>query len=95
MLVIAQIALSMVLRIASGLLIRSTSQVQKGTNFDPQRVLVLRLRPELLKYTPQKVDALVRRVHELLRAAPGIQSVGLMEGSEGLVWNGGADTMRS
>ena len=88
MLVIAQIALSMVLLIASGLLIRSASQVQKGTNFDPQHVLVLRLRPELPKYTQiyAKVDALVRRVHELLRAAPGIQSVGFMEGGEGLVW---------
>ena len=55
MLVIAQIALSMVLLIASGLLIRSASQVQKGTNFDPQHVLVLRLRPELLKYTQKSM----------------------------------------
>jgi predicted permease len=86
-LVIAQIALSMVLVIASGLLIRSASEVQEGTNFDPQHVLVLRLRPELLKYTPQQVDALVRRVHHLLSEAPGIQSVGFMEGGEGVVWN--------
>jgi predicted permease len=86
-LVITQIALSMVLVIASGLLIRSASKIRKGTNFDPQHVLVLRLRPELIKYRPQQVDALVRSVVQRLSLEPGIQSVGFMEGGEGLVWD--------
>ena len=86
-LVVAQIAFSMVLVIASGLLIRSASEVQKGTNFDPQNVLLVRLRPELMKYTPEQMDALVRRVYQVLSETPGIQSVGFMEGGEGLIWD--------
>ena len=86
-LVIGQIALSIVLVIASGLLMRSAAQIGGGTNFDPQNALVVRLRPELLKYTPQKIDALVRRVYQRLTGEPGVVSVAYMQGGEGLVWN--------
>jgi len=86
-LVIAQIALSIVLVIASGLLTRSAAKVGEGTNFDPANALVIRLRPELMKYTPPRVDALVRHVYQRLSAQPGIVSVAYMEGGEGLVWD--------
>jgi macrolide transport system ATP-binding/permease protein len=86
-LIAGQIALSMVLIIASGLLIRSASEVRKGTNFDPHNLLVLRLRPELLKYTQPQIETLVHRLEEGLRATPDVQSVAFMEGGEGLVWN--------
>ncbi len=85
-LVVGQIALSIVLVIASGLLMRSAAELRKGTNFDPQNALVLRLRPELLKYTPPQVEALVRKVYQRLSSAPGIESVAFMQGGEGLVW---------
>jgi len=86
-LVIAQIALSIVLVIASGLLMRSAAKIAKGTNFDPENALVIRLRPELMKYTPQRVDALVREVYQRLSTEPGIVSVAYMQGGEGLVWD--------
>jgi predicted permease len=86
-LIAGQIALSMVLVIASGLLIRSASEVRKGTNFDPKNLLVLRLRPELLKYTQPQIEALLRRVEERLRGTPDVQSVAFMQGGEGLVWD--------
>jgi predicted permease len=86
-LVIGQVALSMVLVIAAGLLIRSGIEVQRGTNFDPEHMIVLRLRPELTKYTQQQIDALVRRVDQRLSVIPGVQSVAFMEGGEGLVWD--------
>ena len=86
-LITGQIALSMILVIASGLLIRSASEVRKGTNFDPKNLLVLRLRPELLKYTQPQMEALVHRVDERLRGTPGVQSVAFMQGGEGLIWN--------
>jgi predicted permease len=87
MLVIGQIALSIVLVVASGLLMRSAAKIVKGTNFDPENALVIRLRPELLKYTPQRMDALVRRVNQRLSSEPGIVSVAYMQGGEGLVWD--------
>jgi predicted permease len=86
-LVIGQVALSMVLVVCAGLLTRSGLEVQQGTNFDPAHTVVLRLRPELIKYTPQQVESLVRRVDQRLSAVPDVQSVAFMEGGEGLVWN--------
>jgi len=85
-LVIGQVCLSMVLVIAAGLLFRSSLEVRRGTNFDPQHMIVLRLRPELTKYTQAQIDSLVRRVNERLSLTPSIQSVAFMEGGEGLVW---------
>ena len=86
-LVVGQLALSMVLVIGSGLLVRSALQVRRGTNFDPQHMVVLRLRPELVKYTQAQTESLLRRVDQQLRGMSGIESVAFMEGGEGLVWN--------
>lgn len=86
-LVIGQVGLAMVLVVCAGLLTRSGLQVQQGTNFDPAHTVVLRLRPELIKYTPQQVESLVRRVDQRLSAVPDVQSVAFMEGGEGLVWD--------
>jgi predicted permease len=86
-LVIAQVALSMVLVVSAGLLTRSGFEIRQGTNFDPAHMVVLRLRPELTKSTPQQVESLVRRVDQRLASAPEVESVAFMEGGEGLVWN--------
>lgn len=86
-LVIGQLALSMVLVICSGLLVRSVLQVRSGTNFDPGHTVVLRLRPELVKYTQAQTESLLRRVDQQLHGMPGIESVAFMEGGEGLVWD--------
>jgi predicted permease len=88
MLVIGQVALSMVLVVSAGLLVRSGLDVQRGTNFDPSHMVVLRLRPELTKDTQSQTDALVRRVNQSLNITPGVRSVAFMEGGEGLVWKG-------
>jgi predicted permease len=86
-LVIGQLALSMVLLICAGLLVRSALEIRRGANFDPEHTIVLRVRPELTKYTQPQTESLVRRVDKLLSAAPGVQSVAFMEGGEGLVWD--------
>ena len=86
-LVIGQLALSMLLVISSGLLIRSAAKLQRGTNFDPQNTIVVRLRPELTKYTQPQTEFLVRRVDQLLAATPAVESVAFMQGGEGLVWD--------
>ena len=86
-LVVAQVALSMTLVVCAGLLVRSGFNIERGTNFDPRHMAVLRLRPELIKYTPQQVGSLVQRVMQAVQAAPGVESAAFMEGGEGLVWN--------
>jgi predicted permease len=86
-LVIGQLALSMVLVICSGLLVRSALQVRRGTNFDPDHMVVLRLRPELVKYTQTQTESLLRRVNQQLGGMAGIEAVAFMEGGEGLVWD--------
>jgi len=86
-LVIGQLGLSMVLVICSGLLVRSALQVRRGTNFNPDHMVVVRLRPELVKYTQAQTESLLRRVDQQLRGMAGIESVAFMEGGEGLVWD--------
>jgi predicted permease len=86
-LVIGQLALSTVLVLSSGLLVRSALKIRQGTNFDPRQTLVVRLRPELKKYSQPQTEALVWRVNQLLKATPGVESVAFMEGGEGLVWD--------
>jgi macrolide transport system ATP-binding/permease protein len=85
-LIIGQLAVSMLLVTSAGLLIRSARAVRQGTNFDPEHVLVLRLRPELIKYTQPQIESLIRRVSQRLTTIPSVQSVAYMEGGEGLVW---------
>jgi hypothetical protein len=67
MLVIGQVALSMVLVVSAGLLVRSGLDVQRGTNFDPSHMIVLRLRPELTKDSQSQIDSLVRLVNQRKR----------------------------
>ena len=86
-LVIGQVALSVVLVISTALLIRSSSELQRGTHFDPAHVVVLRMRPELVQYKPQQVEFLVRESARRIAADPRVQSVAFMQGGEGLVWN--------
>jgi predicted permease len=86
-LVIGQVALSIVLVVSTALLARSGIDLKRGTNFDPAHVVVLRLRPELLKYTPQQVQSLLLEAVRRISNAPEMQSVAYMEGGEGLVWN--------
>ena len=85
-LVVGQVALSLALLVAAGLLMRSARQVRQGANFDPTHVALLRLRPALLKYSPEKAQTFTREVISRLEAVPGVQSVSLATGSGGYAW---------
>jgi predicted permease len=84
-LVIGQVALSLALLVAAGLLVRSAAQVRQGMNFDPTHVAALRLRPALLSYSPEKAQSFTHEVVRRLEAVPGVQSVSLAIGA-GLAW---------
>jgi predicted permease len=89
-LVALQIALSPFLMVAAGLLARSAVQIETGNNMDVHNVIGLRLRPQMLKYTPAKAQAFQREVVRRLREVPGVQSVSLAKGI-GLIWTGYSD----
>lgn len=86
-LVAGQVALSLVLLIAAGFMVRSCQSLQRGTNFDPQHVVVLRIRPELLHYTPRENEEAFRRVLASLTGLPGVEAVTSVHGGEGLIWD--------
>src|SRR5262245_53475619 len=78
--VIGQVALSLALLVAAGLLVRSESHIRQGANFDPQQVVVFGLRPTLLNYSPEKAQAYTREVTRRLETTPGVQSVTIARG---------------
>lgn len=75
--VVAQVALSLVLLSAGGLVVRSFERLLRtDPGFKPQGVLAVRvpMHPQLVR-EPADVRALQRRVHEGLRAIPGAVAV--------------------
>lgn len=87
MLVAMQVAMSLVLLVSAALLARSSLALRRGTNFDPEHVSLIRIRPEMLHYTPAQNDALFRRMVQQLQSLPEAESVTVIRGGEGLVWN--------
>jgi len=88
-LVMTQVALSLGLLVCAGLLVRSVAHIRQGENFDPQNVLVLRLRPRLRDYPPDKAQAFTKEVLSRLEAIPGVQSVSLSKTT--LAWPGSSN----
>ncbi|MCI0435574.1 MAG: ABC transporter permease, partial [Gemmatimonadetes bacterium] len=71
-LIVVQVALSVLLLGASGLLVRSFLMLHRGPGFDPDRVAVVRLRPSLLGFTNDRAWAYQRDAIERLEALPGV-----------------------
>ena len=71
-LIVVQVALSVLLLGAGGLLVRSFVMLHRGPGFDPDRVAVVRLRPSLVGYTNERAWAYQRDVIERLEALPGV-----------------------
>jgi predicted permease len=71
-LIVVQIALSVLLLGAGGLLVRSFFMLHRGPGFDPSRVAIVRLRPSLVQFTSERAWAYQREVIERLEALPGV-----------------------
>jgi predicted permease len=71
-LIVAQVALSVVLLGASGLVVRSFVMVHRGPGFDPNAIVKVRLRPSLIGSTNERAWAFQRAVIERLEAMPGV-----------------------
>jgi predicted permease len=78
LLVVAEIALSLVLLIGAGLLVRSYQRVTSAyPGFNPHNVLSLRLALPAVKYkSPDEIAAFFKRVTEQLRTLPEVEAVG-------------------
>ncbi|MEJ7617877.1 MAG: ABC transporter permease [Pyrinomonadaceae bacterium] len=78
LLVVAQVALSLVLLIGAGLFLRSLRHAQSiDPGFEPERVLVMPLNINMLRYTRQQGKDFYERVIERVEALPGVQSATL------------------
>jgi len=78
LLVIAEVALSLILLIGAGLLIRSYQRIQDANpGFNPHNVLSLRLSLPAVRYSkPEAVSAFYKQLCERVKALPGVESVG-------------------
>jgi predicted permease len=92
LLVVTQVALSVVLLIAAGLFLRSLWQAQTiDPGFDAQRVVTLPLNINLLRYTKPQGREFYRQVIERVQAIPGVESASLAR----VVAVSGASSVRS
>jgi putative ABC transport system permease protein len=71
-LVVGQLATSLVLLAGAGLLVRSLANVYAGPGFDPRPVLLVRLRPTLVAQTASQAKAFHAEVIRRLEAMPGV-----------------------
>jgi predicted permease len=78
-LVASQVAMSTVLLIGAGLLVRSTTDLMRGPGIDPDHVALLRLRPSLVGYDAERARTFQRAVIERLTAVPGVERAATSE----------------
>ena len=79
-LVLVQVALSIVLLIGAGLMVRSLRHLYRERPFDLDHVVVLRLRPSLVGYDSTKAWAFQREVVRRLQTLPGVEGASTSEG---------------
>jgi predicted permease len=78
LLVVTQVALSVVLLIAAGLFLRSLQQAQTiDPGFDAEKIVTLPLNINLLRYTSAQGREFYRQVIERVEAIPGVESASL------------------
>jgi predicted permease len=76
LLVIGQVALSLVVLISAGLFVRSLNKLFAiDPGFDPENALVMDLDLPATKYDDQKGRELIRQLRERLQSLPGVESV--------------------
>ncbi|MET0649041.1 MAG: ABC transporter permease, partial [Pyrinomonadaceae bacterium] len=90
LLVVAQVALSLVLLVGAGLFLRSVRHARAiDPGFDAERLLVAQLNINLLRYTRAQGREFYRQVVERVGSLPGVESVSL---TRNVALTGGAST---
>jgi predicted permease len=74
-LVIVQMAVSLVLLVGASLFARSLLNLEHlPLGFDPENVVLARLNPALAGYTPENVGALYKKIIDRVNALPGVRA---------------------
>ncbi len=78
LLIVAEVALSLVLLVGAGLLIRSYQRIAAANpGFNARNVLSLRMSLPAVRYdTPESVISFYQRLDQRIRALPGVETVG-------------------
>ena len=77
-LIVFQIALSLALLSASGLLSSALHALEtQDFGFEQDRRMVAKINPRLAGYRPAQLSQLYRRIHESIASIPGVSSVAL------------------
>jgi predicted permease len=77
-LVVSQVALTSVLLVVAGLLLRSLGASQRADiGFDPRGLAAISLDTDMVRYTPERSDVFWREALMRIRALPGVRSAGL------------------
>jgi predicted permease len=84
-LIVAQVALSLLLLIGAGLVLRSLEKVRPTRmGFESENVLIASLTLDEQQYDRSRSQAFYRQLSERIAALPGVQSVGLSSATPGL-----------
>ena len=77
-LIVAQVALSLLLMISSGLFIRSLVRLQtQEMGFDHHQIVNAHFDPRIAGYTPEQLPALYDRILQKIRALPAVENASL------------------
>jgi predicted permease len=94
-LVVSQVALTSVLLVVAGLLLRSLGASQRAdVGFDPRGLAAISLDTDMVRYTAERSDAFWREALTRIRALPGVQSAGLASPSLPFNFNFSQSEMR-
>ncbi len=77
-LVVAQVALSLLLIVAAGLFVRTlVNLVRQDLGFDRRNVVLVRIAPQIAGYKPEQLESLYQRIRERVTATPRVLECGL------------------
>src|SRR5258706_5129196 len=74
----AQAAVAVAAVAVAGLLAASARTMLAGRNYDASHVALMRVRPRLVKYSPERAQAFQRRVVRQLATVPSVESVSMV-----------------
>lgn len=87
-----QVAVSVVMLIGAALLTKSFARLRDAGGFDPRHVMLLRLRPLLIGYTPDRAQVFLHRALERLRTVPQVDDVAFTGlGTMAPIWGAGGE----
>jgi len=94
-LVVTQVALTAVLLVVAGLLLRSLGASQRAdVGFDPRGLAAVSLDPDMIRYSQERSDVFWREAVTRVSALPGVQSVGLVGPTLPFTFNFSTQEMR-